>query len=117
MQLPALVNAPLGTAFIALLGDDIAGAVTVRFFPWNEADVLRLFVRARNRRQGIALALLRRALQSAHVRGCASLRAIAMAGMRDGIATLKAAGFAEVEPYTDVPASWQPVVFLRALLA
>ncbi|HQX11316.1 MAG TPA: GNAT family N-acetyltransferase [Thermoflexales bacterium] len=116
MQLPSLVSAPHGMAFIALHGDLIAGAVTVRFYPWNAADVLRLFVRAGYRRRGIALALLRQAQACAHARGCASLRALAMAGMSEGIATLRAAGFVEVEPFVEVPAAWEPVVFLRVPL-
>jgi hypothetical protein len=57
------------------------------------------------------------ALAEARQLGCASLRAIAMAGMSEGIVALRAAGFAEIEPFTEVPESWQPVVFLRAMLA
>ncbi|MEO6062399.1 MAG: GNAT family N-acetyltransferase [Thermoflexales bacterium] len=116
MQLPTLVSAPLGAAYIALVGDAIAGAVTVRFHPWNKADLLRLFVRPGYRRQGVALALLRQALACARERGCSSLRAIAMAGMVEGQRVLGSAGFEVIEPFTEVPASWEPVVFLRARL-
>ena len=117
MQLPTLVSAPRGAAYIAVDGGAIAGAATLRFHPGNEADVLRLYVRLGHRRRGIAQALLRQAMARARERGFASLRAIAMAEMCEGIATLGAAGFREVEPFTEVPASWQSVVFLRALLA
>lgn len=117
MQLPTLVSAPRGAAYIAMEGDTVAGAISLRFYPWNEADVLRLYVRLGHRRRGIAQALLRQAMARARERGFASLRAIAMAEMCEGIATLGAAGFREVEPFTEVPASWQSVVFLRALLA
>ncbi len=117
MQLPSLVSAPLGAAYIAMEGDAVAGAISLRFYPWNEADVLRLYVRPGHRRRGIAQALLRQAMANASERGFASLRAIAMAGMIEGIAALRAAGFQEVEPLTEVPASWGPVIFLRAMLA
>lgn len=117
MQLPSLVSAPLGAAYIAMAGDAVAGAISLRFFPWGEADALRLYVRSAHRRRGIAQALLRQATAGARARGCASLRAIAMAGMTEGINALRAAGFQEVEPFTEVPASWQSVVFLRAMLA
>lgn len=116
MQLPALVSAPVGAAYIALEDDAVAGAVSLRFHPWNEVDALRLYVRHGYRRRGIARALLGHALASARARDCVSLRAIAMAGMTEGIGTLRAAGFEEVEPFTEVPASWEPVVFLRTLL-
>ncbi len=116
MQLPSQVSAPLGAAYIALAGDAIAGAVTVRFFPWNEADALRLYVRPGNRRCGVGLALLQQALSCARERGCVSLRAIAMAGMDEGLRVLASAGFEMIEPFTDVPAAWEPVVFLRAPL-
>ena len=115
MQLPALVSAPVGAAYIALENDAVAGAVSLRFHPWNEANVLRLYVRPGFRRRGIAQALLGHALASARARDCVSLRAIAMAGMTEGIGALNSAGFKEVEPFAEVPESWQPVVFLRAM--
>jgi hypothetical protein len=39
-----------------------------------------------------------------------------MAGMTEGVGALRAAGFSDVKPFTEVPASWEPVVFLRTLL-
>jgi ribosomal protein S18 acetylase RimI-like enzyme len=116
VQLPALVSGTRGAAFIAVQGDAVAGAVTLRFFPWQEVDVLRLFVRPEHRRRGIAQALVGHALASARARGSVALRAIAMVGMTEGIAALRAAGFKEVEPFAEVPESWQPVVFLGAML-
>lgn len=116
MQLPSLVSAPLGAAYIAMEGDAVAGAISLRFYPWNEADVLRLYVRLGHRRRGIAQALLRQAMARARERGFASLRAIAMAGMAEGLRVLGSAGFMTTESFAEVPASWEPVVFLRALL-
>lgn len=116
MQLPSLVSVPRGAAYIAVDGGAIAGAATLRFHPGNHADVLRLFVRPGYRRRGIAQALLAQALACARDCGAVSLRAIAMAGMREGIAALNAAGFIDVAPFVEVPAAWEPVVFLRALL-
>jgi ribosomal protein S18 acetylase RimI-like enzyme len=78
--------------------------------------VLRLYVRPGFRRRGIAQALVGHALASARARGSVALRAIAMVGMTEGIAALRAAGFKEVEPFAEVPESWQPVVFLGAML-
>ena len=46
----------------------------------------------------------------------ASLGAIAMAGMEEGLRVLGSAGFMATEPFTEVPVSWEPVVFLRAPL-
>ena len=116
MQLPALVSAPLGAAYIAMEGDAVASAICLRFYPWNEADVLRLYVRPGHRRRGIAQALLRQAMATARERGYASLRAIAMAGMKEGLRVLGSAGFTTTEPFVEVPASWEPVVFLHAPL-
>ncbi len=116
MQLPALVNAPLGAACIAMAGDAVAGAVSLRFFRLNDANVLRLYVRPGHRRRGIAQALLRQAMAIARERGYASLGAITMAGMEEGLHVLGSAGFMATEPFTEVPVSWEPVVFLRAPL-
>lgn len=94
---------PAGRAWIATAGDEPAGAVGLRRFAPDAAEIKRMFVRPAHRGRGIGRMLAQAAVDAAREIGYRRVLLDTVASMTGAIGIYRSLGFTEIEPYRHNP--------------
>ena len=102
-SLPGVYGPPEGELLLAKRGDHVLGCIAVKALAPGVAEIKRLFVRPRERKAGIARALVEAALMAARQLGYREVKLDTLPEMKAAIALYERFGFAPIPPYGSHP--------------
>lgn len=101
--LPGSYSPPRGALLLATVSGEPAGCVGLRPHSAQDAEMKRLYVRARFRRTGLGGVLARSAIERARALRCRRVLLDTLPAMREAQALYAALGFRDCAPYNDNP--------------